>query len=206
VLAELQANTPGMQGPVRRVADAKAEAEVEVTMTKVLFDVGTVMVDAGRVVNCELSTKVVLEKGGNCEDGEGGLPEDVVLENIGWYEDDVADEPAVVSTVAIGMTAKEETLVADTKIEDGVRLTKIVVATVKTSTKINVEVDCIAAAAVVVDDDNDVVVLGKNNEAIVDVVFASGPDVVFADGTVVLTAVLFEAYPEPVNPVPLRGG
>jgi hypothetical protein len=80
VLAELQANAPGMQGPVRRVADAK---EVEVTVTKVLFDVGTVMVDAGRVVNCELSTKVVLEKGGNCEDGEGGLPEDVVLENIG---------------------------------------------------------------------------------------------------------------------------
>jgi hypothetical protein len=87
-------------------------------------------------------------------------------------------------------------------------LTKIVVATVKTSTKINVEVDCIAAAAaaVVVDDDNDVVALGKNNEAIVDVVFASGPDVVVADGMVVLTAVLFEAYPEPVNPVPLRGG
>jgi hypothetical protein len=105
------------------------------------------------------------------------------------------------------MTAEEETLVADTKKEDGVRLTKSVVATVKTSTKINVEVDCIAAAAVVDDDDdNDVVVLGKNNEAIVDVVFASGPDVVAADGMVVLTAVLFEAYPEPVDPVPLRGG
>jgi hypothetical protein len=83
VLAELQANAPGMQGPVRRVADAEAEAEVEVTVTKVLFDVGTVMVDAGRVVNGELGTKVVLEKGGNCEDGEGGLPEDVVLEKIG---------------------------------------------------------------------------------------------------------------------------
>lgn len=84
VLAELQANAPEMQGPVRRVADAEAEAEaeVEVTMTKVLFDVGTVMVDAGRVVNCELSIKVVLEKGGNWEDGEGRLLEDVVLENI----------------------------------------------------------------------------------------------------------------------------
>ena len=52
----------------------------------------------------------------------------------------------------------------------------------------------------------DVMVFGENTEAVVDVVFAYGTDMVVADGTVLLRALAFGAYLDPMKPVPLRGG
>lgn len=197
VLAELQANAPGVQGPVRRVADVDAKFELEVTVIAVLPNTEDVMLNAGRVVDCEMSIDVVFEKAGDCEEGENELPEDV-LENIGCHEEDVGENTVVVVTVATPVTAEVEMFVIATKREDGVRLTNIVFVTVTTPVTLNVDVNCTGTVGVVV--------LGESAEAIVDVVFAYGPDVIVADGMVVLRAVLFSAYPEPTNPVPLRGG
>jgi hypothetical protein len=197
VLAELQANAPGVQGPVRRVADADAEFETEVTVIAVLPNIEDVMLNAERVVDCEMSIEVVFEKAGNCEEGENELLGDV-LENIGCHEEDVGENTVVVVTVATPVTAEVEMFVIATKREDGVRLANTVFVIVTTSVILNVEVNCTGTVGVVA--------LGESAEAIVDVVFAYGPGVIVADGMVVLRAVLFGADPEPTNPVPLRGG
>jgi hypothetical protein len=54
VLAELQANVPGAQGPVRRVAEVEA-VPVEVTVVLVVLDTGDAVMDVDKVVEDELS-------------------------------------------------------------------------------------------------------------------------------------------------------
>ena len=81
----MQANAPGVQGPISRVPDAdpNAAVEEEVVVVIVLLDIGKAIVNAGRDVDCEMDPNVVLEMVGDCGEGESGLLEDVVLERIG---------------------------------------------------------------------------------------------------------------------------
>jgi hypothetical protein len=85
VVAELQANAPGVQGPISSVPDAdpNAAVEEEVIVAIVLLDIGEAIVNAGRDVDCEMDPNVVLEMVDDCGEGESGLLEDVVLERIG---------------------------------------------------------------------------------------------------------------------------
>jgi hypothetical protein len=85
VVAELQANAPGVQGPISRVLDAdpNAAVEEEVVVVIVLLDIGEAIVNAGRDVDCEMDLNAVLEMVGDCGEGESGLLEGVVLERIG---------------------------------------------------------------------------------------------------------------------------
>jgi hypothetical protein len=105
-------------------------------------------------------------------------------------EEAVADEKVVVGAVITAITAEVNTLVMTTGGEDGVRFTKIVVAILRTSVRTSVEVD----SSVVFD-----VGVGRRTKEVIVVVFEYGPDVGIADGKVVLRAVLFSTYPEPLN-------
>jgi hypothetical protein len=184
VLAELQANVPGAQGPVSRVAEAEAVPVEAAVVVVVLLNTGDDVVDVDKVVEDELSNENVFRKMGNCREVDE-LSRSVVLEMVGVSEEVVADKKTVVGTVITAMTVEEKTLVMATGREDGVRLTKIVVAIVTTSVRTSVEVD----SSVVFD----VVVVRKRTEEVIVVVFEYGADVGIADGEVVLKAVLFSA-------------
>lgn len=170
---------------------------MEVTVLIMVLDSGEVVVNVENVVEGERSNEVVFEKNCNCEDVEDELPRDVMVENIGGTGESVANTEIVVGNVITSVVAVEKILVVGREREDGLLLTKIVVAAVAISVRTSVEVNSTVVVGAVV--------LGERNEDAA-VVFAYGPDVGIANSILVLRAVLFVAEPGPMNPGPLRGG
>jgi hypothetical protein len=128
VLAELQANAPGVQGPAIRAAegDADVEVEVEVTVLTAVFDASDDVVDVDKVVEEEVSNDVVFEKVGSCEEEiEDELRRDVVLEKVGGSEG-VGDTTIKVATVTENAVVVVLAYGPDVSVADGMVMFKAV--------------------------------------------------------------------------------
>ena len=202
VLPELQANAPGVQGPVRSVAKADAEEARVLAMVMVALDTSQAVVDVEKVVGDKVDSvaisekvgscdsvvesegddDVVLEEAGDCEELVDGLSRDVVVGKTGGSGEDVGETSIVVGAVTVAKRAEEKRLVreADT---DCVGVTNIVVAIIRTFVRHSVDVVSIVAV--------DEVVLRSIVEDTVVVTLAYGPGVDIAGAMVV--AVLFGA-------------